>query len=106
MPSCLFGSRKASTALPLDVVDVLPLQLQNLRNKLPPGSPVRLLTMNAVDLSVPDCSYERTLVFFLLHEQLEAVRRRTLQEALRAALTWFNIEWMNGSRLEPDPHPD
>jgi len=67
----------------LDVVDVLPIQLRNLRGKLPPGSPTRLLAMNAADLKLADGSYDQVLVFFLLHEQPAAVRRRTLQEALR-----------------------
>ena len=67
----------------LDVVDVLPIQLENLARKLPPGVPVRLLTRNADDLALPDASYDRVLLFFLLHEQPEDVRRGTLQEALR-----------------------
>lgn len=67
----------------LDVVDVLPIQLENLRRKLPAEAPVRLLRRNAEDLALPDGSYDRVLLFFLLHEQPEDVRRRTLQEALR-----------------------
>jgi ubiquinone/menaquinone biosynthesis C-methylase UbiE len=67
----------------LDVVDVLPIQLQNLANKLPPESAVQLLAMNTADLHLPDCSYDRALVFFLLHEQPAAVRRRSLREVLR-----------------------
>jgi ubiquinone/menaquinone biosynthesis C-methylase UbiE len=67
----------------LDVVDVLPIQLQNLRKKLPPANPVRLLAMNSAALKVPDRSYERALIFFLLHEQPAAIRRRTLQEVIR-----------------------
>jgi ubiquinone/menaquinone biosynthesis C-methylase UbiE len=67
----------------LDVVDVLPIQLQNLQSKLPPGGPVRLLAMNAEDLKLPDRSYDRVLIFFLLHEQPVAVRCRTLQEVFR-----------------------
>jgi ubiquinone/menaquinone biosynthesis C-methylase UbiE len=73
----------AATNGTLDVVDVLPIQLRNLRSKLPPGSPTRLLAMNAADLNLSDGSYDQVLVFFLLHEQPAAVRRRTLQEALR-----------------------
>lgn len=73
----------AATNGTLDVVDVLPIQLRNLRGKLPPGSPTRLLVMNAADLKLPDHSYDQVLVFFLLHEQPAEVRRRTLEEALR-----------------------
>jgi ubiquinone/menaquinone biosynthesis C-methylase UbiE len=82
LTTCLAQKSAAGNGT-LDVVDVLPIQLQNLRNKLPPGSPVRLLTMNAADLKLPNSSYDRALIFFLLHEQPAAVRRRTLQEVLR-----------------------
>jgi ubiquinone/menaquinone biosynthesis C-methylase UbiE len=67
----------------LDVVDVLPIQLQNLRKKLPETCRARLLAMNSADLQLPDRSYDQVLVFFLLHEQPAEVRRRTLQEAFR-----------------------
>lgn len=67
----------------LDVVDVLPAQLENMRRKLPSGSPVRLLAMDSSDLSFADASYDRVLLFFLLHEQPESYRERTLSEALR-----------------------
>ena len=67
----------------LDVVDVLPIQLQNLRRKLQPESAARLLTMNSAQLQLPDSSYDRALLFFLLHEQPLDVRRRTLREVFR-----------------------
>jgi Methyltransferase domain len=53
----------------LDVVDVLPIQLQNLRRKLPQQCQVKLLAMNLVDLQLPDRSYDQVLLFFLLHKQ-------------------------------------
>jgi ubiquinone/menaquinone biosynthesis C-methylase UbiE len=34
-------------------------------------------------LSVPDASYDRALVFFLLHEQPSHCREKTLSEVLR-----------------------
>ena len=67
----------------LDVVDVLPIQLENLRAKLPPAAPVNLRLGNAAALALPSARYERALVFFLLHEQPAAVRRATLHEAFR-----------------------
>lgn len=67
----------------LDVVDVLPVQLRNLRGKLPNNAPVRLLAMDAATLALPDASYENCLLFFLLHEQPRRWRERTLSEALR-----------------------
>jgi ubiquinone/menaquinone biosynthesis C-methylase UbiE len=67
----------------VDIVDVLPIQIANLRNKLPRGAPARLLTMNSADLKLPAASYDRALVFFLLHEQPRHVRERTLAEVAR-----------------------
>ena len=67
----------------IDIVDVLPIQLSNLRKKLRAGAPARLLAMDAVDLRLPDASYERALVFFLLHEQPPEWRERTLSEIFR-----------------------
>jgi ubiquinone/menaquinone biosynthesis C-methylase UbiE len=67
----------------LDIVDVLPIQLQNLRKKLPVGSPARLLRMDSTQLRLPDASYDQALLFFLLHEQPPHVRLQTLQEVFR-----------------------
>jgi ubiquinone/menaquinone biosynthesis C-methylase UbiE len=67
----------------LDIVDVLPIQLQNLRKKFPPGSRARLLRMDSAQLRLPDASYDQALLFFLLHEQPPHVRLRTLQEVFR-----------------------
>ncbi len=67
----------------LDVVDVLPVQLENLARKLPRDAPARLMTRDSRNLLLPDASYDRALLFFLLHEQPDDVRRGTLSEALR-----------------------
>jgi len=67
----------------LDVVDILPIQLLNLGKKLPADERVALLQCDSSSLACPDASYEQVLLFFLLHEQPEAVRRATLAEALR-----------------------
>jgi ubiquinone/menaquinone biosynthesis C-methylase UbiE len=67
----------------VDIVDVLPIQLANLRGKLPQDAPARLLTMNSADLKLPAASYDRALIFFLLHEQPRQVRERTLTEVAR-----------------------
>src|ERR1700730_4685147 len=67
----------------VDVVDVLAVQLRNLRGKLPKNAPVRLLAMDATALELPDASYENCLVFFLLHEQPRLWREHTVREVLR-----------------------
>lgn len=67
----------------LDVIDVLPVQLANLRTKLGADSRVRILHRDAASTTLPDASYDRAVLFFLLHEQPEHVRRRTLAETWR-----------------------
>jgi ubiquinone/menaquinone biosynthesis C-methylase UbiE len=67
----------------LHVIDVLPIQLENLKRKLPPDTRISLYQRDSAALGFADETYERVLVFFLLHEQPEAVRRRTLAEACR-----------------------
>jgi ubiquinone/menaquinone biosynthesis C-methylase UbiE len=67
----------------LDIVDVLPIQLSNLRKKLAQNAPVRLLAMDSTNLNLPDASYDRALIFFLLHEQPSHYREQTLSELFR-----------------------
>ncbi|HXW27436.1 MAG TPA: rhodoquinone biosynthesis methyltransferase RquA [Xanthobacteraceae bacterium] len=89
--ACVYGDlterlceRAAAGQGRVDVVDVLSIQLENLRKKLPAdAAAVRLLAMNSADLHLPAEGYERALVFFLLHEQPRHVRERTLSEVAR-----------------------
>jgi ubiquinone/menaquinone biosynthesis C-methylase UbiE len=81
--TCTMSNQVAAGGGTLDVVDVLSVQLQNLRRKLPEDAPVQLLPMDSTQLDVPDAHYDRALVFFLLHEQPLHYRKRTLSELLR-----------------------
>jgi ubiquinone/menaquinone biosynthesis C-methylase UbiE len=87
--ACVYGdlTSRLAARLPrrarLDVVDVLPIQLENLARKLPQRSAVTLLHANSAALPMTSGTYDRALLFFLLHEQPEHVRRATLAEALR-----------------------
>jgi ubiquinone/menaquinone biosynthesis C-methylase UbiE len=85
----------------LDVADVLPIQLQNLRRKLAADTPVRLLHRDASDLRLPDASYDRVVLFFLLHEMPEDVRRRTLAEAVRVLKPGGRLVIVDYHRPEP-----
>jgi len=67
----------------LDIVDVVPAQLVNLRRKLPLSAPVRLIQNDSASLQMEDASYDQAVIFFLLHEMPKQVRDRTLSEALR-----------------------
>ena len=87
--ACVYGDLTArldecmGTNGTLDVVDVMPIQLHNLQRKLPPGAKARLLHADSTALGFADASYDRVLIFFLLHEQPLCVRRQTLAEAVR-----------------------
>jgi ubiquinone/menaquinone biosynthesis C-methylase UbiE len=67
----------------LDVADILPVQLANLERKLGYRDNVRLIHADSRTLGIAASTYDRALLFFLLHEQPEHVRRATLAEALR-----------------------
>jgi len=87
--ACVYGDltrRLAERIAPdgsLDVVDVLPLQLENLHRKLPRDHSVRIVHNDSTALTYDSGSFDRALIFFLLHEQPEATRRATLAQALR-----------------------
>ena len=87
--ACAYGNltprlvRRLAPDASLDVVDILPIQLLNLGKKLPADERVALLQGDSSALACPDASYDQVLLFFLLHEQPEAVRRATLAEAVR-----------------------
>jgi ubiquinone/menaquinone biosynthesis C-methylase UbiE len=87
--ACVYGDltdRLRSRLTPdaaLDVVDVLRVQLDNLARKLPGEPRVGLSHGDSAALRFASARYDRALLFFLLHEQPAAVRRRTLAEALR-----------------------
>ena len=88
----------------LDVVDVAPIQLDNLRRKLQTHPSVRLHRQDAAALYFPDEHVDATLFFFLLHEQPEAVRRATLAEALRVTRPGGKIVIVDYHR-PPRSHP-
>lgn len=87
--ACVYGNltahlqRRLAPEARLDIVDILPIQLKNLAGKLPADERVALLQGDSSQLAAPEASYDRVLMFFLLHEQPEAVRRATLAEAMR-----------------------
>jgi ubiquinone/menaquinone biosynthesis C-methylase UbiE len=87
--ACVYGDltprlhRRLAPDASLDVLDILPVQLENLARKLPHDQRVSLLHGDSSDLAGEDARYDQVLLFFLLHEQPASVRRGTLAEAMR-----------------------
>lgn len=75
--------RIAQSGGTLDVIDIVPAQLEKLRRKISPDAPLRLERMDASALDIADASYDRVLIFMLLHEVPQEYREKTLSEALR-----------------------
>lgn len=104
---CVYGDLTARVAERvcadgrLDVADVLPVQLDNLARKLAPGAPVRLIHGDSTGLPLASASYDRVLLFFLLHEQPEHARRATVAEALRLVKPGGHVAIVDYHRPRP-----
>lgn len=87
--ACVYGdftpqlTQRMAPEARLDVVDVAPIQLQNLRRKIGRRDNVFLHRQNAASLSFSDAEFDQIAVFFLLHEMPADVRLATVREALR-----------------------
>jgi len=87
--ACVYGNltehlvRRLGPKGHLNVVDVAPVQIKNLHQKLADKRQVSILQQDASQLSFDNASQDAVLVFFLLHEMPLEVRRRTIAEALR-----------------------
>jgi len=109
--SCCYGDlsprlaeRVAKCGGSMDVVDVLPGQLANLKRKLPANTSVHLREMNAVHLEFPDNHFDTVLLFFLLHEEPQEYREKTLEEAMRVLKPEGKlviVDFGNASRWHP-----
>jgi len=68
----------------LDVIDILNVQLENVKRKLKlPDSRISLIQCDATALNCADAVYDRVLVFFLPHELPEEMKRASMAEAFR-----------------------
>lgn len=108
--ACVYGDltnrlrARLTTGGSLDVVDVLRVQLDNLARKLRGDPRVGLIQGDSSALDIASDSYDRALLFFLLHEQPEEVRRRTISEALRVVKPGGRLVILDYHRPRA-PHP-
>lgn len=96
---------------PLDVIDVAPIQLQNVGRKVKSMSNVKLYHQDSTQLKFQDDSYETVIIFFLLHEQPDAVKLQTIKEAIRVlkpggkiiVVDYYKPAWWNPFRYFMPP---
>jgi ubiquinone/menaquinone biosynthesis C-methylase UbiE len=81
--SNLLASHLAERSSRLSIVDIAPIQLRNVRSKLSHQRNIELYQQDSSALDFDDGRFDGTVLFFLLHEQPEDVRRRTIAEAIR-----------------------
>ena len=91
--ACVYGDftehmvRRLGIKGSIDVIDVAPIQINNLHTKLKLAgvdhSRVNALLQDSTELHFADASHDDVVVFFLLHEMPTDVRRKTVAEALR-----------------------
>ena len=88
--ACVYGdfsnrlaSHLGKTQSRLSIVDVAPIQISNIEKKLATHDNVSAHHQDSTCMAFPDDSFDETVVFFLLHEQPEDARRKTVAEAIR-----------------------
>ncbi|MBF0146256.1 MAG: class I SAM-dependent methyltransferase [Magnetococcales bacterium] len=87
--ACVYGDFTPTVAARLtsdsrlDVIDVAPVQLENVSKKLDSSTNVMLHRQDSTRLEFQDGVFDHVVVFFLLHEQPMDVRQETVREALR-----------------------
>ncbi|RLA01277.1 MAG: methyltransferase [Gammaproteobacteria bacterium] len=67
----------------IDVIDVAPIQLQNLSKKIVGYNNVQLFHQDACNLTLKPQSYQVVLLFFLLHEVPDDKKTEVLEQALK-----------------------
>jgi len=87
--ACVYGDfteqvvKRLSRRALLDVVDVAPIQIENLQQKLSDTRQVDMSLQNAADLQFDNETFDQVVLFFLLHEMPMAVRKEAIHQALR-----------------------
>ena len=88
--ACVYGDfsnrvadHLGKTGSRLEIVDVAPIQIENVEQKLSGKQNTGFHLQDSTSMAFPAASFDQTVVFFLLHEQPEYARRETVEEAIR-----------------------
>jgi len=87
--ACVYGDftpklvQRLEPSARLDVVDVAPIQIENLHRKIDVTGNVHADRQDASMLSFAEGSFDQVVLFFLLHELPAEVRKKAVGEALR-----------------------
>ena len=103
--ACVYGEFSSKVADHLDktdsrleIVDVAPIQLENVEKKLTGKENIGLHHLDSTSMSFADASFDQTVVFFLLHELPMDVRKKALREVLRVVRPGGKIIFMDYHR--------
>ncbi|MGN7610624.1 rhodoquinone biosynthesis methyltransferase RquA [Magnetococcales bacterium HHB-1] len=105
--ACVYGdfSPKVAERLApdasLDIVDVAPIQLKNVHKKIKSFPNVFLRHQDSTVLQYPDHHFDHVIVFFLLHEQPQDARQKTVAEAMRVTKPGGRIIFVDYHRPTP-----
>lgn len=87
--ACVYGdfspqiAARLGTDAQLHIIDIAPAQLDNVNKKVGDHNNVYVHQQDSSNLTFEDDSFDNVIVFFLLHEQPEEVRARTVEQAMR-----------------------
>ena len=88
--ACVYGdfsnrlaSHLGQSQSSLSIVDIAPVQIDNIKKKVAVHDNISVHQQDSTCMSFPNDSFDETVVFFLLHEQPEEARRKTVAEAIR-----------------------
>ncbi len=87
--ACVYGdfsqqiASRLSPESKLHIVDIVPVQLKNVCNKVSNHQNVFIHHQDSSNLHFEESCFDNVIVFFLLHEQPVEIRNKTAQEALR-----------------------
>lgn len=88
--ACVYGdfsnrlaAHLGKTQSRLSILDVAPIQISNIKKKVAAHDNVSVHLQDSTCMSFQNDNFDETVVFFLLHEQPEDARRKTVAEAIR-----------------------